>query len=515
MSVGPEAFEPMASPTAPAPTASRGRAAASETPGSRPARVVADGWGWRHAGRRAWAVSELSLRIEPGERVLLLGPSGSGKSTLLAGLAGLLHGQESGESRGALTVDGDAPHAARHRTGLVLQDPESQIVMSRAGDDVAFGPENHGLAAELIWPRVREALDLVGFPYPLDRPTAALSGGEKQRLALAGILANAPGLVLLDEPTANLDPAGARLVRDAVARTVGSVGATLVVVEHRVETWLELVDRVVILGADGQLVADGGPEVAGSFPACGTGARMRTALRPSPRPADRTVAPGAELLTGRELHLRYPRSSVEAVRGVDLALTAGQAVAVTGANGTGKSSLALMMAGLIAPTAGRVTAADEPGRALHRRRPRSLARAVGTVFQNPEHQFLTRTVRQELLLAPTRLGWTSARASARVDELLDRLALSALAEANPFTLSGGQKRRLSVATALSASAPVLVLDEPTFGQDPQTWAALADLLESARDDASALLVVSHDEDFVRRVADRVHVMVAGSMGPAR
>ena len=464
-------------------------------------------------------MSELSLRVEPGERVLLLGPSGSGKSTLLGGLAGLLHGQQSGESRGALTVDGLAPHTTRHRTGLVLQDPESQIVMSRAGDDVAFGPENYGVPTAEIWARVRAALDTVGFPYPLDRPTAALSGGEKQRLALAGILANAPGLLLLDEPTANLDPDGARLVRAAVDRTVTGTGATLVVVEHRVEPWLALVDRVVILGADGRLTADGTPDqVFGGSPGGQTAAGVWS---PGPRvgaagsrPAPSSRPTGAAVLTGRELHLRYPRTTREAVDGVDLVLTAGRAVAATGANGTGKSTLALMMAGLVAPTSGLVSAADEPTRALHRRRPRSLARVVGTVFQNPEHQFLTRTVQEELRLAPTLLGWPPARASARVDELLDRLGLTALAPANPFTLSGGQKRRLSVATALSAAAPVLVLDEPTFGQDAQTWVALAELLETARDAGSALFVVSHDEDFVRRVADCVYVMTAGRLDPA-
>ncbi len=491
-----------------------------------PAGIDARDWGWRHAGRRAWAVSALSLRIQPGERVLLLGASGSGKSTLLAGLAGLLHGQQSGESAGSLRVDGRAPHDARHRSGLVLQDPETQLVMSRAGDDVAFGPENYGVPTDQIWPRVSAALATVGFPYGPSRSTAELSGGEKQRLALAGILANEPGLLLLDEPTANLDPAGAALVRAAVTRALERTGATMVLVEHRVGAWLPLIDRVVVLAAGGGLIAEGPPEsvfgrARAELAAAGVwlppARRLDSApvgdagRRSSASPTGAESSPAAEVLTVDRVRLRYPRADVDAVTDAALVARAGTATAVTGANGSGKSTLALMAAGLLAPTAGRVLAADRPGQPLHRRRPASLVRAVGTVFQNPEHQFLTTTVRGELALAPGRLGWATSRVAARVEELLDRLDLTALAEANPFTLSGGQKRRLSVATALSAAAPVLVLDEPTFGQDARTWAALAELLHAVRDDGHALLIVSHDEEFVARVADDVHVMTAGRL----
>ena len=178
-------------------------------------------WGLRHPGRREWAVRGLDLTIEPGERVLLLGASGAGKSTLLTALAGLVDTSVV-ETEGELLVDGRDPREARDRTGLLFQDPESQIMMGRAGDDVAFGLENRCVPSDGIWPRVDAALAAVDFPYGRDRPTHALSGGEQQRLALAGTLALRPGLLMLDEPTANLDPDGAAEVRSVLGARAGA-----------------------------------------------------------------------------------------------------------------------------------------------------------------------------------------------------------------------------------------------------------------------------------------------------
>ncbi|TMB84802.1 MAG: ABC transporter ATP-binding protein, partial [Chloroflexi bacterium] len=170
----------------------------------RPAGIEARGWGWRHAGRSAWALRGIDLRVDPGERILLLGPSGAGKSTLLLGLAGLLTATGGAESQGSLLLDGRPPADARDRVAIVFQDPDTQLVMGRAGDDIAFGLENRCVPTEAIWPRVDAALDAVGFPYGRHRPTTQLSGGEQQSLAIAGMLALRPGLILLDEPTANL-----------------------------------------------------------------------------------------------------------------------------------------------------------------------------------------------------------------------------------------------------------------------------------------------------------------------
>jgi energy-coupling factor transport system ATP-binding protein len=428
------------------------------------------GFGHRHAGRRRWALRGVDLDIEQGERVALLGPSGAGKSTLLAALAGLLP-PESGEREGTIEV--------RERTGIVFQDPQSQLVMERAGDDVAFGLENIGTRPERIWPLVDDALRRVGFPYGRDRNVAALSGGEQQRLALAGALVSRPGLLLLDEPTANLDPDGARLVRGALA---GLDGTTTVIVEHRVAELVPLLDRVIVLEPGGGIRADGPP--ASVFARYG----------------DELAADGV-WVPGHPVPALSPRSMPGEVllRMDGLQVRAAEALAVTGPNGAGKTTLALQLGGLRKPTDGLVVATAalagaDAAKPPHKWRARALAGRIGSVFQNPEHQFVTAKVRDELALG--------AGDPARVDELLVRLRLDALAEANPHTLSGGEQRRLSVATALAAAPRLLILDEPTFGQDRRTWTELVGLLAELRDDGHGIVAVTHDPDFTAAIGAR-------------
>ena len=499
-------------------------------------RIRARGWGWQHAARAAPALAGLDLDVEPGERVLLLGPSGAGKSTLLAALAGVLGGDEEGDETGELTVDGAHPASRRGIAGLVLQDPQANTIMSRVGDDVAFGCENLAVPRDEIWQRVRHALDAVGLDVALDRSTAALSGGQRQRLALAGVIAMRPGLILLDEPTANLDPAGVVEVRDAVARVARETGATLVVVEHRVETWLRVVDRVVVLAAGGGAVADGTP------------ATVLDAHREQ-LAADGVWVPGLPVEVPRGTrHPGEPLLELDGVRSgragepvhepVSLEVRAGEALVVTGPNGAGKSTLALTLAGLLPPVAGTVGATDalrapnstraEAGRAPDatrapgaraasvtpqgaavrepapiRWRPKQLATRIGTVFQQPEHQFVASRVRDEIAAGLRALAHSPQQIDERVEGLLAALRLESLADANPFTLSGGEQRRLSVATVLAPAPRVMVLDEPTFGQDRRTWQELVRLIASLVDDRGcAVVAVTHDADVERVLGDR-------------
>ncbi|MHA7223393.1 ABC transporter ATP-binding protein [Arthrobacter sp. RHLT1-20] len=504
----------------------------SETAG-RPAAITARGWGWRHAGRAKPAVSGLDLDIRPGERVLLLGPSGAGKSTLLHALAGVLGDGSAGDApadtgdsdeTGSLLIDGAPPRAQRGRAGLMQQDPETQVVLSRLGDDVAFGAENLSVPPAEIWSRVAEALDDVGLGrLPLDHPTSSLSGGQKQRLALAGILAMRPGLILLDEPTANLDPAGVLEVRDAVGRCLDKTGATLVVVEHRVSVWKGLVDRIVVLqpgsATDAAVLIDGPPDrVLAQARDMLTAAGVwvpdyvpQTRARTTEGSGSGTSGAGSAgnlLLAAGDLAVSRERPRRAGLRGgfrtvapepvqsgITARIRAGEALTITGPNGSGKSTFALTLAGLLAPVSGKVSATPElsagAGIDPYTWKAQQLIARIGTVFQEPEHQFVTGRVLDELMFGPRHLG----HGEDRVDELLERLRLTKLVDANPYTLSGGEKRRLSVATVLAAHPRVLVLDEPTFGQDANTWAELASFLSELLDAGTAVVSVTHDAEF--------------------
>lgn len=507
-----------ASSASPRPVSSPdGRAPLGEGAG---ARVRAREWGWRHAGRKNAALSGVDLDIAPGERVLVLGPSGSGKSTLMGGLAGLLGGAEEGEATGTLTVDGVAPAEARGRVGLLMQDPEAQVVLARVGDDVAFGMENLGVPREEIWPRVEESLSAVGLDAPLDHSTTELSGGQKQRLALASILAMGPGLLLLDEPTANLDPGGIAEVRAAVEAVVERTGATMVVVEHRVDVWAPLVDRVIVV-ADGRIAADGPLDEV--LEQQGDALRVRgiwlpgddvaAEVGPAPEaaPASSEDAPIARVT---DLSIGYDKASP--VRsGIDLTLERGVSTCIVGANGAGKSTFALTLAGLLPPLEGTVEVETSDGTAgdPHEWSSKQLLGRMSMVFQEPEYQFLASTVAEELAIGPRAVGMSEEEIAPLVEEHMEALGLTKLARANPMTLSGGEKRRLSVATALISAPELLILDEPTFGQDRGTWLGLVRLLRAALARGVTLVSITHDPAFVAAMGQRVvDLGLVGSRG---
>ena len=507
----------------------------------RGARIELNNFSWHHPGRPEPVISGLNLTINPGEKVLLLGTSGAGKSTLLHAIAGVLHDDDGESAGGTITINGKEPAEARGTAGMMQQDPESSIVMATVGNDVAFGPENLRVPREEIWRRVTEALTAVGLnDLALDHPSSALSGGQKQRLGLAGILSMHPGAMILDEPTANLDPSGVQEVRDSILAAAEATGATLLVVEHRVSIWAPHMDRIIVLGEGGTITHDGAPDTvltearqelidAGVWvpnyvpraPQSNSDSKYGEALlraenlsitraQPTPkqrRARRRTIKRLGDTPAPAPTDLPILRS------GINLTLHAGEHLSVLGPNGAGKSTLALTLAGLLTAPDGTLTATDalrnydgnHGGEPAHwdvpTWTPAQMLSRIGYVFQEPEYQFIRGTVREELELGPRRLAALTRNPlneddlTARTNELATRLRLTHLLDANPFTLSGGEKRRLSVASALATAPKILILDEPTFGQDARTWAELVDLIRELLADGTAVISITHDEDY--------------------
>jgi energy-coupling factor transport system ATP-binding protein len=458
------------------------------------------------------ALQGVSFELQPGGCLLVVGPSGSGKSSLALALAGLIPRDVPGEVLGLLNVgDGDPrtaePGATAARLGLVFQDPGAQLVMDRVEDDVAFGLENRAWALPAMVERVPEVIAGMGLAGLERRRSNRLSGGQQQRLALAGVLAPRPGILVLDEPTANLDPAAAAAFFERLAdlRTGGST--TMVLIEHRVEAAWPLADLVLALDGSGAPI-DVGPPAAillRSGPAMATAGiwlpedvgRRRGAVSPIS-----TGAIGASaLVRASGMSFAY-EAGAPVLDGVDLELAAGERIGLVGPNGSGKSTLGRLLVGLLRPTHGSVClGGQDPGRLA----PRELARRAGYVFQNPEAGFLTDTVADEVTL-----GLPAGERSAAM-ELMERLRLpiEVFGARNPYRLSGGEARRLSLACTLIRRPAVLVLDEPTFGQDRLGYEALLEILREHLDDGACLVAATHDQRLVDDVASRVVELVAG------
>ncbi|KAF2415227.1 ABC transporter ATP-binding protein [Microbacterium sp. B35-04] len=517
-------------------------------------------------------VGPVSFDIAPGEVVLLLGPSGSGKSTLTLALNGLLPQAVPADVTGSVEVDGldtqTTPVAELStRVGMVFQDPDAQLVTGTVLDEVAFGPENLRMPVAEVLARAEDALRRVGLWERRSENPDRLSGGGRQRLAIACALAMGSPLLVLDEPTANLDPAGIEEVYAALAELVAAGDRAILLVEHNLDAATGFVDRVVVLDHDGHLAADGSIDevlrgraedlhAMGVWLPVSTIAALRLrragfALDPLPLTPDElraaleaedppvgtaprslsergtsetkraepasivgpgrfdsqarsTTGSGAPLITVRNLTLRRGRNEV--LHRVDLDVPRGAFAAVVGANGAGKTSLIQALAGVVAPPKGTV---HVDGLDIGRADARTLSARIGFVFQNPEHQFIAHTVFDEIAHGLRRLHLPDDDVRTRTLELLERFGLAGKADSHPFLLSGGQKRRLSVGTALVAGAPVLVLDEPTFGQDRARADELLSLLSELNAEGTTIVVVTHDMQLVTDYADRTVVLADG------
>ena len=492
-----------------------------------PRSIKAAGAGFTYAGSPRPAFRDLELEVEPAAVLLVVGPSGSGKSTFARGVAGLLPEQLPGTWQGSLRVggievarndsgaiasaQGEAPPPVSTRAldaGIVLQDPASQLVMERVGDDVAFGLENGVWSLEAMRVRVPEALAGVGLTGFEGRRSTRLSGGEQQRVALAGVLAPRPGLLVLDEPTAHLDPSGSAALFRVLAGLREASAATIVLVEHRADLAWPLADLVLALDDEGRPIDVGPPQAvldrssgrlerAGIWLPEAAPPRMRRRSLATNRVAPAPGNPAAGSLPVLEMRgIRFGYESASTIlRDIDLTVRPGERVALLGANGSGKSTLLRLALGVLRPNAGVVRLGErDPARMPAAQ----LARLAGYVVQSPELGFIADTVREEVEagLDPEQLAY----ARALCDHL--RLPLEAFGDRSPYRLSGGEQRRLSLVTGLARRPLLLALDEPTFGQDRRGHEALVSALAQLVGEGSAVLGATHDDRFVREATDR-------------
>jgi energy-coupling factor transport system ATP-binding protein len=536
----------------------------------------------RYPGRARPALRDLSFEVAEGETVLLLGPSGSGKSTLALALNGIIPHGRPAQVGGRVLIGGRdtremQPGEIAALVGVVFQDPESQFCMLTVEDEVAFGLENLRVPRDEMEARIGEALARVGLSAMRGRRLDRLSGGEKQRLALACILAMRTPVIVLDEPTANLDPLGTREFFATLAALRQQ--HTFVLIEHKLDECAALADRAIVLRPDGSLLAEGPPrsvfrqhvdalneygvwmpqvtefaqangwpgelpltveEAAHGLSRLNTKAQRhegtkigkhvdRETGRQGDRERDRHVdtetglhaktigesvrvsmstcvrrdAPPALEIT--HLTFAYP-GSPPALRDVSLQIQAGDFVALVGPNGSGKSTLAALATGVRAPPRGTVQLFGREARELSIG---EIADRAGYVFQNPEHQFVADSVNDELAYSLRARRRPEAEIKQVVDDLLRRFDLSGFAEVNPFTLSQGQKRRLSVATMLAAGQQMLILDEPTFGQDRRGAGRLMGLLADLHRRGVTLLMITHDMRLVAEYAASAIVLDEG------
>ena len=447
-----------------------------------------------YGGAATPALDGIDLDVAAHEVLLLEGPSGEGKSTLLRALCGLVPHFHGGRFSGTVTVAGHDtlrtdPARICRLAGMVFQDPEGQAVLGSVERDVAFGLENAGLDPAAIPARVATALEMAGASHLRGRAIGSLSGGERQRVALASVLAPGPRVVLLDEPTSQLDDAAAGALMVTLRALARDAGAAVVMSEHRADRTRAVADRIVAV-REGRLHAP--DDAPGHAPARGAG--------PTPGP-----------VRARLEGLRAGHPGRPVLRDAWLDLRAGEVTTIQGPNGSGKTTLLRVLAGLHAPEAGRVLLEgdDVTAWAVERRFP-----ALGLVGQDPGRHLLSERVDAEVALALRALGLPAAERRRRVAAALEEMDLGALAHRHPLDLSVGQRERVALAAVLVTRPGVIALDEPTRGMDPARKEALARLLRARAAEGAAVVVATHDAAFARRAGDRALVMRDGGLDAA-
>ena len=483
------------------------------------------------------ALDNINLAVEEGEFILLLGPSGCGKSTLVQCLNGIIPKVASGDLSGEIFIN--KKNVRDHKVyqlstdvGLVFQNPDTQLFGLTVEEDVAFGPENLGIERGGIRARVNHSLETVGLEDFKDRFTFTLSGGEKQRTAIAGNLAMEPKILVLDEPTSDLDPAGTKEVFETLKHLNRDRKITIILIEHKIDEVMGLADRSVVMDK-GRIILDGNTcdifsrnldileEIGIHLPQL-MGISSILGVRPSYRnivsglgslegslglPVASHPARGPTQVAFENVEFGYTDGSL-ALKSVNLEIGRGEFVALIGPNGSGKTTLLSCLIGLNRPTAGRILI---NGQDIRKRGAAEQAQVVGYLFQNPDYQLFTDSVHGEVAFGLKNRQTRPDDIEKRVDQALEMMELSVYRDRHPHSLSRGQRQRLAVASILSMEPDIIVLDEPTTGQDRGHLNKFLARMKMLNEAGKTIILISHDMGVVAEYASRTIVMKDGGI----
>ncbi len=466
------------------------------------------------------AIENITFSLQAGQVMLIAGSSGCGKTTLMRCINGLIPHTYQGAMSGSIclfgkSVTGMGLADISQTVGTLLQDPERQILGSYVLNEVAFGLESLGIPRDEITPRVEKALDRLGILHLRDRETFGTSGGEKQKIALAGVLAMEPKILLLDEPLASLDPASAQEALQAF-RQLADEGIAVMIVEHRVEDVLSIHPDVFMYLDEGKMVylgdTDGLMDVVDyrriKLPARVVLERARQDPAPVFVPAAKSHSgEDAELLRFEGVHFQYNENDPEVLKGLNFSVNAGDVIAILGHNGSGKTTMVKHALGLLKPTKGRVLLEG------HETRKMTVAQAahtVGYVFQSPSQMLFAATVHEELSFGPKNLGFPVDTIDKNVNWAIDTVNLKSEMDMPPLALSFGQQKRISIAAILAMRSRILMMDEPTAGQDYWNYQAFMDaILQMPGFDA--VIFITHDVDLAVIYANRILLVYSGEI----
>ncbi|WP_085991190.1 ABC transporter ATP-binding protein [Oceanobacillus senegalensis] len=454
-------------------------------------------------------LDNLTFTLNKDEVTLLMGSSGSGKSSLALCLNSLYPDGVEGFSAGDIYFQGknisDFPKGViNQHIGIVFQDPESQFCMITVEDELAFALENRKIPASEMPHRISEVLQIVGMEAYKERKIHELSGGQKQKIALAAVLLLEPELLILDEPTANLDPASSMEFIHLISEIQKERTLSVLIIEHQADDWIGITDRMIVLGKNGKILADEKPhrlfsegrqllEQEGIFP-------LKEFVDTYRFQSGGSSTSSEVILSVKEVSFRRKQRVI--LKEINMDIHKGECIAIIGENGAGKSTLLQLMSGLLQPTKGNIVFLDQ---ALKRWKENELRKRMGYVFQNPEHQFITDTVYDELTFGMKLNRYEEEKMNQTATTLMNQFHLENHRFSNPFSLSGGQKRRLSVATMLDETPDILFFDEPTFGQDATTTKEMMEMIRQLKENGTTIVFVTHDMEIVDSV-ERVFVL---------